>query len=327
MDPLSEIVSLLHPHDCVAAGFDAAGDWSIRFDSHTGMKCNAVIRGHCWLAVDGTEAVCLEAGDCAILPRGRTFLLSARPARSGHDAQTLYAPVRHGGTALYNGGGEFFMTGARFLLSGPAADVLTGALPPLIVLRGGGAQGDGIRWALDRLAGELREPRLGGALSIEHLSHFLLLQVMREHLSDAPPETAGWLAALSDPPVSRAVVALHADPARAWTLQDLASEAHLSRTAFALRFRRVAGQTPMEYLTQWRMLSAAEKLRAGRLPVARIATEAGYASESAFAAAFKRVMGRSPRRHARDANAAGPRDGASNGAPDGVAPGSPPADA
>jgi len=139
MELLCEIVSRLHPHDCVAAGFDAAGDCSIRFDPHAGVKCNAVIRGHRWLAVDGVEAVRLNAGDCAILPRGHTFLLSAQPARSGQDAQTLYAPVGHGGTALYGGGGEFFMTGARFLLSGVPADVLIETLAPLIVLRGGGA--------------------------------------------------------------------------------------------------------------------------------------------------------------------------------------------
>lgn len=90
--------------------------------------------------------------------------------------------------------------------------------------------------------------RPGATPSIEHLSHILLLQVMREHLAEAPPQTAGWLAALADPPVARAVAALHADPTRAWTLKDLASEAHLSRTAFALRFKRVAGRTAMDYL-------------------------------------------------------------------------------
>ncbi len=299
MDPLSDIISLLRPHDCVAAGFDAGGDWSIRFEAHDGMKCNAVLKGACWIAVEGETPARLEAGTCAILPRGRPFLLSSRPMRTGQDAQVLYAPVRHGGTAIYGGGGGFYMTGARFLLSGPPADTLMRNLPALILVRPGPEQ-EGIAWTLDRIAAELRDPRPGGPLSITHLSHVLLLQVMRSHLTGNSPAGAGWLTALSDPKIAPAVTAMHEDPARAWTVQDLAGVAALSRTTFATRFRRVTGQTPMEYLTEWRMLLAADRLRRTQVSVARAAVDVGYSSESAFGAAFKRVMGRAPRRFARE---------------------------
>ena len=304
VDPLSDIVSLLEPHDCVAAGLDAGGDWAIRFERHAGLKCNAVLKGHCELRVDGAEPVTLETGDCAILPHGRAFLLSARPARTGEDARTVYAPVPHGGTAVHGGGGDFFMTGSRFLLSGTAADLLLAALPPVIVVRDGSERAT-LPWALERIADELREPGPGGALCIEHLSHLVLVQVMRRHLAtsagqELPGRGGGWLAAIADPRLSKAVAAVHEDPARSWTVGELASRAGLSRTSFAVRFRRVAGQTPMGYLTRWRMLVAADRLRRTGAPVARVAGDVGYASESAFAVAFKRATGRPPRRYARE---------------------------
>ena len=298
MDPLSDIISLLRPHDCVAAGFDAAGDWSIRFEAHEGLKCNAVLKGSCWIAVEGEAPAPLVAGDCAILPRGRPFLLSARPMRSGLDAQVLYAPVRHGGTATYGGGGEFYMTGSRFLLSGPPAGPLLRGLPPLLLVRTG-PERDAVRWTLDRIAAELRDPRPGGPLSITHLSHVLLLQVMRSHLAGGTPGGTGWLAALSDPQIAPAVAAMHDDPARPWTVRDLAAVAAASRTTFAVRFRRVTGRTPIEYLTEWRMLTAAERLSRTQASIAQVAAEVGYTSESTFGVAFKRVMGQAPRRFAR----------------------------
>ena len=297
MDPLSDIVALLHPHDCVAAGLDAGGDWSIRFDRHAGLKCNAVLKGECWLRVEGMEApLRLQTGDCAILPHGRPFVLSARPMRDGIDAATVYDPVPHGGTAVHGGGGAFFMTGARFLLSGSAADALLRALPPVMVVRPGAA-GDAVRWSLARIAEELHEDRQGRALSVAHLSHYVLLQVLRCHLDEAEPQP-GWLALLADRNLSRAVAAIHDDPARPWRVDELAAEAGLSRTAFAVRFRRIGGDTPMGYLTRLRMLHAARTIRQGGDPLARVAAVAGYGSESAFGTAFKRTMGASPHRYA-----------------------------
>ena len=306
MAPLSDIVSLLRPHDCVAAGLDAGGDWAVRFRRHEGLKCNAVLKGECWLAVEGVpEPLRLETGDCVILPHGRPFLISARRRSSGQDAETLYSPVRHGGTAVYGGGGDFFMTGSRFLLSGPAADVLLAALAPVVLVRPDARQ-ETVRWSLERIAEALREPRPGGALAISHLSHVVLLQALGCHLENAPPGTGGWLAAIADPQLSRAVAAMHEDPARAWTVEALASRAGLSRTSFATRFRETVRQTPMGYLTQWRMLFAAERLCRTGASIARVAGEVGYASESAFAVAFKRATGVSPGRYAREAKASRP---------------------
>jgi AraC-like DNA-binding protein len=300
MDTLSAIVALLQPHDCVAAGLDAAGDWSIQFERHVGLKCNSVLKGGCWITVDGGKPVWLDAGDCAILPHGLPFIMSARSVSHGTDAHEIYAPVAHGGTASYGGGGEFFMAGSRFLLSGPAAEMLLPSLPPILVVKGG-ERGEVLAWALNQIARALRVSEPGSALTIAHLSHLILVQAFRAFLAQEHRGVTGWLAALSDLKISRAVAAIHAEPAQSWTVASLAAEAGLSRTIFAERFRQITGRTPLGYLTQWRMLLAMDRLLAPDAVLVRIASDVGYSSESAFAAAFKRETGHSPRRYAREA--------------------------
>lgn len=310
-DPLSDVLALLRPHDCVAAGLDAGGDWSIRYAPHAGMKCNGILKGGCWLTIEGSrERVWLGEGDCVMLPRGKAFVLSARGARIGDAAETVHSAPSHGETAVLGGGGDFFMTGARFLLGGLASEMLLATLPDVFVIRATAenraSSDETIRWAIARIATELRLRRPGSASSIEHLSHVLLIELMRRHLEDGPPGQVGWTAALADPFIYRALAAIHQDLAQPWTVASLAQRAGLSRTAFAVRFARLVGQTPMSYLTFWRMLWAAKRLDRGRGTVAEAAAEVGYASESAFAVAFKRTLGKTPRRFVEERARSGP---------------------
>ncbi len=302
MDPLSQVISHLRPHDCVAAGLDAGGAWSIRFQRHAGLKCNAVLKGQCWLVVEGCDPIGLDEGDCVILPHGRSFVMSAERLRHGRDAETVYTPVSHGGTAMLGGGGDFFMIGSRFMVSGLPADRLLRTLPPVMHIRAGPERAF-LQWALDGIASELRAPRIGGAVSIAHLSHLVLVQALRHYLSGPGVPGTGWLAALADGRLRIAIGAIHDDPARDWSVAELGALAGLSRTAFATRFAQMVGASPMAYLAQWRMCLAADQLAQGSQPVARIGQVVGYASESAFAAAFKRVTGQTPRQYRRASKA------------------------
>lgn len=311
VDPLSDVLALLRPHNCVAAGLDAGGDWSIRYAPHAGLKCIGIQKGGCWLAIESLQApVRLEEGDCAILPRGKAFVLSARGARLGEAAETVHSAPAHGDTAQLGGGGDFFMTGARFLLSGQAADMLMATLPDVIVIRTAADDradsGETVHWAITRIAAELRQRRPGCASSIEHLSHILLIELMRLHLEEGQENQIGWTAALADPFLRRALAAMHQNLSNPWTVASLAERAGLSRTAFAVRFARLVGQTPMSYMTLWRMLWAAKRLDRDGTTVAEAAAEVGYASESAFTAAFKRTLGTTPRRFVENMVSAGP---------------------
>jgi AraC-like DNA-binding protein len=152
---------------------------------------------------------------------------------------------------------------------------------------------------LERLREELRDPQPGGSLIAQQLAYMMLIQALRLYLADATTAGRGWLSALSDKHMSIAITSMHSDPGYPWTLHSLAERVGMSRSVFALRFRETVGATPMEYLTRWRMLLAADRLKNSGDGLCAIAQSLGYESESAFGKAFRRVMGYSPRQYIR----------------------------
>lgn len=301
MDPLSDVLSLLQPQSQYYAGFDAAGDWSFAFPPHVeGIKFTAVMRGTCWATVDGLEhPVRFDAGDCFLLNSRRHLILSSDPALPAESGEHLQEAVARDGVAVHNGGGDMFLISGRFAFSGRHAAILFDALPPLVSIPRASSQAEVLRWALDQWAAELRNPRPGGVLMATHLAHLMLVQVLRLFLETSSELPQGWFLALTDRQISPAIAAMHAEPARHWTLEDLARLAGISRTVFAQRFKALVGSTAMDYLTRWRMLLAANRLRTGSENVATIAFSLGYESESAFSTAFKRLMACSPTQYRR----------------------------
>ena len=298
-DPLSDVLALLKPQSYLTAGFDAGGAWAVRFDNQVGrIKCYAVTNGACWLAVDGiADPVRLTAGDCFVLPSGRSFMLASDmrlPPVAAHD---VLAGARHGGVVVHNGGGDIFLAGTRFEVNGRKAQALLGALPAIVHLEAAEDQ-VALRWSIERMMVEMRESKPGASLAAHHLAHMMLLQALRLYLCRQEGDQVGWFYALADPQLSAAIGAMHADPAHRWTLGELASQAGMSRSVFAQRFRQRVGETPIAYLTRWRMMLAGERLANGRGPLAQTARSLGYESENAFNTAFRRVMGCSPRRYA-----------------------------
>ncbi|GAB2175555.1 AraC family transcriptional regulator [Dongia sp. agr-C8] len=300
MDPLSDVLSLLKPQSHVSAGFDAGGDWAIAFPGNIGIKCYAVMSGGCFLAVEGVvDPVRLEGGDCFLLPGGRAFRLASRLDVPPVEASTVFPPPRAGGVVTYNGGGDVFLVGSRFTLSGAHAGILMAMMPPIVHINKESDQA-ALRWSVERMMQELREPRPGSFLVAQHLAHLMLIQALRMHMAEGPRGGVGWLFALADRQMGAAIGAMHADPARRWTLNELASEAGMSRSSFALKFKQTVGSAPMDYLTRWRMLLAGDRLAHTGESVSAIALSLGYESESAFSTAFKRVMGSAPRRYGRE---------------------------
>ncbi|WP_208249575.1 AraC family transcriptional regulator [Rhizobium sp. T1470] len=301
MDPLSNILSLLKPRNYLSAGFEAGGEWSIQFpDQRDGVKCGAVVSGHCWLSVEGVpEAVRLQTGDCFLMPSSRPFRLATDLSLPPVGAATIFASARTGGIVSYNGGDDFLLVSSRFALTGAHAGLLLRILPPIVLIRDEPGQA-ALRWSVERMMQELREPQPGGFLIVQHLAHMILVQALRLHLADGSRAGVGWLFALADKQMSAAMTAMHDDPARRWTLQELAARAGMSRSTFALRFKETVGTSPMDYLVHWRMLLAGDRLENSREPISLIAPSLGYESEAAFSTAFKRVMGCSPRQYGRN---------------------------
>lgn len=299
MDPLSDVLSLLKPRSYMFGGFEAGGDWSIRFGPHDGIKCYAVVSGQSWLSVEGVpDAVPLTEGDCFVLPRGWPFRLASDLSLPPTDYRALFPTRPNGSIAALNGGGDFSIVGGHFTLGGEHAGVLLAMLPPIVHIRKETDRA-ALRWCMERMRLELREPQPGGFLIAQQLAYTMLVQALRLHLAEGLAGGVGWLFALADRQMAAAITAMHEEPAHRWTLASLAERAGMSRTSFTLKFKETVGASPMDYLTRWRMMVAGERLTHSGDPVSVIALSLGYESESAFSTAFKRVMGCSPRQYAR----------------------------
>jgi len=299
MDPLSDVLSLLKPRSYLAGGVDAGGDWAVQFPQHQGIKCYAVVSGQCWLAVDDVaEPVRLQAGDCFILPRGRPFRLASALDVEPVDFHAVYQPQSRGVIRTFNGGGACLIVGGYFILSGDHANLLLKMLPSIVHLQTE-PEREALRWSIDRMMQELREEQPGSTLMAQHLAYTMLIQALRLHLAEGMKGGVGWLFALADSQMSASIRAMHDDPAHRWTIQKLAERTGMSRSVFALRFKEKVGLSPMEYLTRWRMMLAADRLMHSGDPVSAIAYSLGYESESAFSTAFRREMGCSPRQYSR----------------------------
>lgn len=304
MDPLSDVLALLKPRSYVSAGFDAGGDWAVRYPANIGIKCYSIVSGQCWLAVDGvSEPTLLKTGDCFLLPTGRPFVMGSDLSLTATDSMQVFAAPRVGGVIVHNGGGACLMVGSRFFLGHSHGEILLAMLPPIVHLRQEADQAT-LLWSVNRMIQELHEQRPGSSLMAEHLAHMMLILALRLHMEESAKDKGadagvGWLFALADRQMGLALSAMHAQPAHRWTLQTLAQRAGMSRSAFALKFKTMVGASAMEYLTRWRMLLAGDKLLNSSAPISVIAPSLGYESESAFSTAFKRVMGCSPRDYVR----------------------------
>ncbi|MCA1326213.1 AraC family transcriptional regulator [Herbaspirillum sp. alder98] len=301
MDPLSEVLALFKPRSYVAGGFRIAGEMAIQWPQHEGIKCYAVVSGQCWLSVEGIdEAILLEAGDCYLLPPGPPFRLATDLSVRPVDFHVLRAKRKSDDAADEKQEGACYLVGGHFVLTGSHADFLLNALPPIVHIRKE-ADKAAMRWSLQRMTEEVRDPQPGGSLITQQLAYMMLVQALRLHLSDETNGGIGWLFALADKQMGAAIRCMHDAPGHDWTLQKLAGHVGMSRSVFALRFRQTVGTTPMEYLTRWRMLLAGDRLTNSRESTATIASSLGYESESAFGKAFKRTMACSPREYGRAA--------------------------
>jgi AraC-like DNA-binding protein len=299
VDPLSDVLALLKPRSYMSGRFEVGGALAIRFPKHEGIKCYALLGGQCWLSVEGlADPLLLTEGDCFLLPRGLPFCLATDLALEPVDFRVLLEAWQSGQAQPWSGEGGGVLAGGHFLLSGGPADDLLRSLPPIVHIRKESDKA-AMRWSLERMKEELRDPQPGGTLIAQQLAYMMLVQALRLHLAEGMRGGVGWLFALADPQIRGAITCMHDDPAYRWTLEELAERVGMSRSIFALRFKERVGSTPMEYLTRWRMLLAGDRLKSSGESISAIACSLGYESDSAFGKAFRRVMGCSPRQYSR----------------------------
>jgi AraC family transcriptional regulator, alkane utilization regulator len=278
-----------------------------RFDEHTPMAhlrhisiFHLISAGECSVELASGERRKVSAGDILLMPFADTHKVwNGQPAELA-DADDVVRPgpmkgmwnINHGG-----GGQETrivcgFLESSEFLLT-----PVFRTLPPLLIDRTEDDEASALIASTVRQILAMTETAAAGTeLILGRLMELLFVEVLRRYATNLPANAKGWFAALNDPILGRALQFVHGDPARRWTVDDLAHEAGSSRTVLAERFQAVLGQAPIEYVTSWRMQLAAERIRSGNDSLAVIAAEIGYESEAAFNRAFKRVTGVTPGR-------------------------------
>ena len=288
-DPLSTALTTMKLRAFVSVALDAGGDWAVDFPAYEGFTLNVVQKGECWLSASAREKVHLQSGDCFLLTGGKPFTLASNLSRPPRDrAEQLFMHAKEG-VAVCNGGGQFFVVGIIFRFQGHLPSILFGRLPPIIHIDGNSDHAAVFRGSLDRFNAEMRNVGLGRSLILSHLAPIMLLQMLRLYVGSSPQEE-NWLRALVHPRLSRVLEAMQKDYKRHWSLDQFADLAQMSRSGFALAFKKTVGVSPLVYLANWRMQIACELLEKGDQSIATIAAEVGYESESAFSTAFDRIV-------------------------------------
>ncbi len=299
IDPLSDMFSLVDIESARCTRFEVGGQWAFRFPPKPALKFVAVLRGGCWIILQGEPPFALRAGDTFLLANAPAYVIANDLASEPEDGIAFFDWERSD-IARY-GGDETALIGGSFTLSGGNAQLLIDALPPFIHIPADDRAAGILRATLATLDEELGAGDMGSTLMTRRMGDILLVQALRAHVSRVGPENAGWIGALGNPQIGKAISLVHNDPGYRWTVGELASRIGMSRSAFAERFRAQVGIAPLDYVTRWRMHRAREALRRGQATVAGLAADLGYSSESAFGNAFKRVFGRAPKRYWQDA--------------------------
>lgn len=299
VDPLGEALHFLRMSGTFYSRCEFTAPWGLELpEISASLMFHVVTSGRCWLEVDGAEPRLLQPGDLALVPHGEGHRLTSEPGLPGARLFDLpremvserYEILRHGG-----GGAATTLVCGAVRFDHPAAHHLIDVLPRMISVEAADSpQMDRIQSTVRFMAAEARELRPGGETVITRLADVLVIQAIRSWIERDPAAQTGWLGALRDRQVGRAITMIHRDPARAWTVAGLAAEVAMSRSAFSARFTGLVGESPMHYVARWRMHIALTSLKEEGATLGELAIRLGYGSEAAFSRAFKRFMGVSP---------------------------------
>jgi AraC-like DNA-binding protein len=329
MDVLSDVLGVMRLSGAVFFTAEFSAPWALRSPNPELLaplvlpeaECvslfHILLDGECLIACDGEAAVPMATGDVVVLPHGDSHNMRSTDATTTTPLEHVLssgAPgaLRH--VSLGGGGrSSSFMCG--YLNCDQRFAPLFATLPTMLLVRAGhgyawveavGRRGDRaapvprgssawLETTLRFMVSEANAARPGNAAMLRRLTELMFVEIIREYMQQLPEGERGWLAGLKDPHVGKALRLLHSDPMRTWTVDDLAHEVAMSRSALAQRFTRLTGEAPMRYLAAWRMQLARQMLRDGAVSsIQAVAERVGYESEPAFNRAFKRATGLPP---------------------------------
>jgi AraC-like DNA-binding protein len=318
VDPISDLFQTMQILGVVHARVEATAPWGLKRDAnvqdgdansptmpatspfyyaHFGM----LSRGNCWLSVEGiAQPIPLAGGDCFLLAPGSSYILRDDPRTRPRSFCEVRA--KHGSQMIEYGGGGAPTTiiSGWFRFSASSLKPLTRLLPSLILIKADEAQSLALHTTLKMLASEMANPAPGSDVVVKRLADLLFIHSLRAHIgSKSESCKSGLLRAIFDPQIGIALKSMHEEVDHPWTVESLAVACGMSRSAFAVRFKELVGETPLEYLINWRMQKAMALLQNGDKKLFEVAKSIGYDSDASFSKAFKRIFGLAPREYRR----------------------------
>jgi AraC-like DNA-binding protein len=297
MDALSEVLQDFRLTGVSYGRCELRAPWGLDFAEQKLLRFHFVSEGTCWLHTDANGWQQLQEGDLVLLPQGvahrlagcrdtpRSTLTGCQITRFGGNVCSVVQPGDGATTTLFSGSME---------LGSLALHPLLEAMPEVLQGCDVVSRDPLVKPLLDTMTIEAAQPRMGSATILSRMADLVTARLIRCWADSAPNSTTGWLAAIRDPSIGRALAAIHRDPGSNWTLERLASVAGQSRSVFAERFSALMREGPAHYLGRWRMQLAHAWLAGDGLAVADVAFRLGYESEASFSRAFKRIVGKPP---------------------------------
>ena len=308
MDPLSDILGSLRFESSILCRAKLGAPWGLYTRGASSAVFHAVLEGTCWVKhpPDGT-ARRLARGDLVLVSRGDAHVMCDDPASATVPIATLLAGQPDGAVACLTHGGDGTPSSilcGTFRLEHGAANELLSLLPPLVVVsRGDTSTVEWFDTTVTLITRELAAGQSGVSTIVSRLTDVLVVQVLRAAATSLPREAAGWLAAVQNEQIGRALALVHRRPQEKWSAESLAAAVGMSRSVFFDKFTKLVGESPVQYLTRWRMYTAADLLERGDLSNAELADRVGYGSQDAFAKVFKKHLGLTPGEFKRRARA------------------------
>jgi AraC-like DNA-binding protein len=299
MDVLADVLANTRAGGRIFCSSELRAPWGLSIDPASRVGFHVVTQGSCWLRLRGQQQhLELVAGDLVLLPHGSGHTLQSDPGVQPQPfAQVMKRTAAEPHLRSSSGTLTVLLCGVYYF-EHPGVHPLFSMLPPLIHLPARDQPPGGPLESVLRLVmAEHAQPGPGSPTVISRLVDVLVIHALRAWLAQQPEGAAGWLGAVRDPHIGRALARMHAEPQRSWTVEQLAAEVSQSRATFARRFRELVGEPPLVYLTRWRMDVAARLLRESDMSLAEVAERVGYASEFAFNRTFHRLHGLPPGRY------------------------------
>jgi len=313
LDPITDIFRTMHVTAFGQHRLEATAPWGLigggkkaeeeaapsgKQTSPTDLAHFAMLsRGNCWLSAEGVAApIPLTGGDCFLLARDTSIVLRDSPRTRPRSTFREIAAQANRNVAHYGGGGApTTIVCGSLSFDRASLKPITQLLPRFILIKADQARTLALHNTMQALASEMAEQAPGSEVVATRLAEVLFIQVLRAHIaSEMTCRNKGWLRAIFDPQIGAALSAVHDSVNTPWTVESLSAAAGMSRSAFAARFKELLGQTPLEYVTEWRMQKAMQYLEQRDKKLIDVARSVGYESDAAFSKAFKRVVGANP---------------------------------